>query len=82
MIRAVRHAGKLGRILLITSDIYDELRQHITNGDVTASIFQNQYEQGKRGVHMLYHALADQQTYDNSVMIDPQIIMASNLDLF
>lgn len=31
---------------------------------------------------MLYHALADQQTYDNSVMIDPQIIMASNLDLF
>ena len=82
VIRAVRHAGKLGRILLITSDIYDELRQHITNGDVTASIFQNQYEQGKRGVHMLYHALADQQTYDNSVMIDPQIIMASNLDLF
>ena len=82
VVRAIEHEGRLGKVMLVTSDIYDELRGWIAEGIVTASIFQNQFEQGRRGIHMLYHALADNESYDDVVMIDPQIILASNLECF
>lgn len=82
VIRAIDKMGRLGEILLVTSDIYDELRDWIVGGAVTASIFQNQFEQGRQGLHMLYHALADNESYDDVVMIEPQIILASNVDRF
>lgn len=82
VIRAVRERGMAGKILMITSDISDELRTCIQEGVVTATIFQNQYEQGKRGLHMIYQALANNEPVCGNIMIDPQIIMNSNLDLF
>ena len=82
VLRAVRERGLAGKILMITSDISEELRACIRDGVVTATIFQNQYEQGKRGLHMLYQALANNEPVHGNIMIDPQIVMRSNLDLF
>jgi len=82
VIRAVRERGMAGKLLLITSDINDELRERIADGTVSASIFQNQYEQGRLGLHKLYNALANGEETDGSVIIDPQIVLASNLCLF
>lgn len=82
VIRAVREKGLAGRLLLITSDINDELRACITEGTVTASIFQNQYEQGRLGMHRLFNALAKDAVAEDIIAIDPQVIFASNLELF
>ena len=82
VIRAVREKGLAGRLLLITSDINDELRACIREGTVTASIFQNQYEQGRRGLHKLFDALAKDEAVEDTITIDPQIIFSSNLELF
>lgn len=82
VIRAVREKGLAGRLLLITSDINDELRRCIQEGTVTASIFQNQYEQGRRGLHKLFDALSKDEAVEDTIAIDPQIIFASNLELF
>jgi len=57
VIHAVQEKGRAGKILLITSDISNELRKLIEAGIVAASIFQNQYEQGRRGLHKLFDAL-------------------------
>lgn len=82
VIRAVEEHGLSGKVLMITSDIYDELRGYIRSGTVTASIFQNQYEQGRQGLHALYQALIGEEPGQDTIMIDPRIIMASNLELF
>jgi ABC-type sugar transport system substrate-binding protein len=82
VIHAVQERGRAGKILLITSDISSELRKLIECGIVSASIFQNQYEQGRRGLHSLYHALDTAETGEEIIAIDPQIIMSSNLSLF
>ena len=82
VIRAVRERGMAGRLLLVTSDINDELRECINDGTVAASIFQNQYEQGRLGLHKLYSALAYNEAVDKNVTIDPQIVLSSNLSLF
>jgi len=82
VIHAVQEKGRAGKILLITSDISNELRKLIEAGIVAASIFQNQYEQGRRGLHSLYHALDTAEAGEEIIAIDPQIIMSSNLSLF
>ena len=82
VIRAVRERRMEGKLLLITSDISSELRELIQGGIVTASIFQNQYEQGKRGLHKLHQALDAAEPVEERISIDPQIILSSNLSLF
>lgn len=82
VIRAVKEHGLAGKITLVTSDIYDSLRTEIEQGFVVASIFQNQYEQGKRGLHALYQALTDESYEIQNITIEPRIILNSNLSLF
>lgn len=82
VIHAVQEKGKAGEIILITSDISDELRRLMKEGIVSASIFQNQYEQGRRGLHSLYHALDTSEAVQEIIAIDPQIILNSNLSMF
>lgn len=82
IIRAVQEKGRERDLVLITSDISSELRALIEAGIVSASIFQNQYEQGRLGLHRLYHALDDAQAVEDTITIDPQIILGSNLSLF
>ena len=82
VIRAVEEAGLSGQICLVTSDIYQRLGEYISQGAVSASIFQNQYEQGRRGLSMLYRAIADGVKVKEEVLLPPQIILQSNLPLF
>ena len=82
VIQAVQERGLGGKIILVTSDIYEELRKWIDAGVVHASIFQNQYEQGKQGIHTLYQLLANDVPVGDQLVIDPQIILSSNLALF
>lgn len=82
VIRAVKEKGLAGQVMLVASDINDELRACIRSGAVAASIFQNQYEQGHRGLHMLYRALANGEEIPEFNAVDPQIILSSNLELF
>lgn len=82
VIRAVQEMGLAGKIILISSDISRELRELIQSGVVAASIFQNQYEQGKQGLHNMYQAVARSASVDEYISIKPQIIMGSNLSLY
>ena len=82
VIRAVKERGLAGKLLMITSDINRELRACISEGVVAASIFQNQYEQGRLGLRMLYECIANGETPGKVIAINPQIILSSNLDLF
>ena len=82
VIRSVVEHGLAGKVLLITSDISRELRGFIQCGTVTASIFQNQYEQGRQGLHMLYEVVGEGLDVPDTVRIQPQIILRSNLELF
>jgi LacI family transcriptional regulator len=74
--------GMGGKITVITSDIYDELRNYIEQGVVIASIFQDQYAQGKIGLKMLYQTIAEDVEVDDTILINPQIILRSNMALY
>ena len=82
VIRAVRECGRAGEVLIVSSDICAELAALIREGTVVASIFQNQYEQGRLGLHKMYDLLANNAATEDVVAIDPQIVMYSNITLF
>ena len=80
VIRAVREMQK--NPVLITSDLNAELRNAIRSGTVAASIFQNQYEQGRRGLHCMFRALTNGETITDTMMISPEIVLSSNMSRF
>jgi LacI family transcriptional regulator len=82
VIRSIKEHGLAGKICVITSDIYDELRKNINDGIVTASIFQDQYTQGRRGLRLLYQTIAENIEVTDRILINPQVIMHSNMELF
>lgn len=82
VIRSIKEHGLAGKIRVITSDIYEELRGHIRNGVVNASIFQDQFTQGRLGLRLLYQTVAENLNVDERTLISPQIILRSNMELF
>ncbi len=82
VIRAVRECGRAGEVLIVTSDISGDIKRLIEEGTVVASIFQNQYEQGRLGLHKMYELLANDAEVEETIAIDPQIVMYSNITLF
>jgi len=82
ILRAVCESGRMGEICIITSDVYEELRPYIREGIVSATIFQNQYQQGKLGLRLLYQSITEDLAVSDTTLISPQIVLASNLDLY
>ena len=82
VIRSVNKHGKAGRICLVTSDINDEIRECLDKGIVSASIFQDQYRQGRYALRYLYDYIESHQKIDDVTYIYPQIIMRSNMALY
>lgn len=82
VVEAVRDAGMGGKLCLITSDMYERLRGYIRQGLVQASLCQNQYEQGRQGLERLYWYLVEGSQGPDTVLLPPQIVLNSNLDLY
>ena len=82
ILRAVCERGKAGKLCIITSDVYTELKPYIKDGVVSATIFQDQYQQGKLGLRLLYQTIAEDLNVSDTILISPQIVLSSNLALY
>ena len=75
--------GLGGKIKIVASDVFPDLTDLIRKGIVNATIFQNPYMQGKRAVQCMFEYLAESKKLKNdSIHLDPQIVLSCNLDLF
>ncbi len=82
ILRAVCKRGRAGKLCIVTSDVYGELRPYIREGVVSATIFQDQYEQGRMGLRLLYQSIAEDLVVKDTVLISPQVVLSSNMDLY
>jgi LacI family transcriptional regulator len=82
VIRSIREHGLSGEIRLVTSDIYPGLVDALNDGTVIASIFQDQYSQGRMGLRYLYQTIAEGLKTEDTIRVKPQIVMRSNVELF
>jgi LacI family transcriptional regulator len=70
------------KIRLITSDLLQDIRTHIRNNVVQATIFQDPYKQGRDGFSNLYRMIAEGLKLDNQILVTPLILTKSNIDLY
>jgi LacI family transcriptional regulator len=82
VLKALAESGRLGRIRTITTDLYPELIPYIERGEVSASLYQRPYTQGKLAFEVLAAFLARGVVPHSDTRLAPHIILRSNLPLF
>lgn len=80
--KKLKELGLNEKIKLVTTDIFPELKDYIIDGTVQASIFQDPFTQGRQAVKCLYRHISGEEKLDSDILIKPQVIMKSNLELF
>lgn len=74
--------GLVGKIKVIASDIFPELNDYLGKGVVHATIFQDPFNQGRLAFKYLYEHIAEGKNFSSDILLKPQIVLSSNLELF
>jgi LacI family transcriptional regulator len=82
VLKALKDTGHLGRISVITTDLFPELAAYIRRGDVLASIYQRPQAQGRIAFDTLYHYLTEHRVPPRTYPLPPHFVIQSNLELF
>jgi LacI family transcriptional regulator len=82
VVRAVQERKRAGKIRLITTDLFREMIPHLQHGTISASIYQDPYQQGQTAVRLLVDYLANGATIPKTCFLNPGIVLRSNLNLF
>jgi LacI family transcriptional regulator len=82
VLRAMEEKGALGKIQIITTDLFPELVPFIESGALLATLYQRPFTQGKMALDLLLSYLVNGKKPDLRTRIAPHMIMRSNLSLF
>lgn len=82
VLRAACDANLLGRLTIITTDLFPELVPYIRSGEVVATIYQRPRAQGQMALRMLHEFLAEGGRRSHQVALAPHLVMRGNLDFF
>jgi LacI family transcriptional regulator len=82
VIQAARDSGMLGRLSIITTDLFPKLAEELRAGNVAATIYQRPRTQGRLAFQVLYNYLVDGRSPHPQVTLVPHLVMRGNLDYF
>jgi LacI family transcriptional regulator len=82
VIQAARDSGVLGKLAIITTDLFPKLAEELRAGNIAATIYQRPRTQGRLAFQVLYNYLADGRTPQQQVTLVPHLVMRGNLDYF
>lgn len=68
--------------IIIASDIFQELNDYIRKGIVTATIYQNPYQQAYNALRALALHLINGDPMPEEILVNPTIVLKSNLHLY
>jgi len=82
VIAAIEKRGLLGRVQLVTTDLFPEIVPLIESRGVLATLHQRPFTQGKMAFETLVRFLADGSKPSTLTRLAPHIVFRSNLSLF
>jgi LacI family transcriptional regulator len=82
VIRAAREVGALGRVKIITTDLFPELVPMIESGAVLATLYQRPLTQGRMAFEMLCKNVTTGAHPKMITRLAPHIVLRSNLSIF
>lgn len=68
--------------VIIASDVFPQMSEYIRSGIVSATIYQNPAKQARLGIMSLYEYLVEKKQQSPQILITPQIVIRSNLDVY
>jgi LacI family transcriptional regulator len=80
--RALKETGNAGRVKVVTTDLFPEMIPFFHDGTISASIYQQPYEQGRTAVRLLLDHLASRAPIPRSNTLSPSIVLDSALSQF
>jgi LacI family transcriptional regulator len=81
VLRAVQDAGQMGKLTIITTDLFPELVPLIRSGSVVATMYQRPLSQGRIAFESLYRFVVEGKCPPGYQKLIPHVVMSSNLDL-
>jgi len=82
VLQALDEEGMLGKIQVVTTDLFQQLVPMIEAGKILATLYQRPYTQGKVAFESLLTHLHEDRKTSPMVRLAPHIIFRSNLPLF
>jgi LacI family transcriptional regulator len=82
VLQALEEEGVLGKIEVVTTDLFQELVPLLESGKVLATLYQRPFTQGKVAFESLISYLIEAKKISPMVSLAPHIIFRSNLALF
>jgi LacI family transcriptional regulator len=82
VLQALEEQGLLGKIQVVTTDLFQELAPLIEAGKILATLYQRPFTQGKVAFERLITYLLEDKKTSPMVRLAPHIIFRSNLPLF
>ena len=82
VLQALSEEGLLGKIQVVTTDLFQELVPMIENGQILATLYQRPFTQGKVAFESLITYLSEEKKTRPIIRLAPHIIFRSNLPLF
>ena len=80
--RAISVLGLVGKVVLITTDLFREMIPYFENGAIQASINGRPYLQGQLAMRLLVDHLVWGHSLPSHYHLNPQVVLRSNLHLF
>ena len=80
--RALTESGLAAKVKLITTDLFKEMVPYFTSGVIAASMYQLPFEQGRLAVRSLAEHLLRGGSLPGEQLLNPTIVLRSNLKLF
>lgn len=77
--KKLEELGLQGKVRLVTSDVFEELREFMRRDVVQATIFQEPYQQGYMAVQQMYRCLAEGEPSPDVIYIRPTVVLQSNI---
>ncbi len=81
VLSAARNAGMIGKLSIITTDLFSELIPELRSGVVTATIQQRPMTQGRTAFRLLHQHLVEGEC-PPQVTLAPHLVTRGNLDFF
>jgi LacI family transcriptional regulator len=78
--RCIEENGFLGRVRVVTTDVFDEQIEYMNKGIVVATIHQNAELQGKLALRALYSYLSEGILPEPVILVAPQIALRCNVE--
>jgi LacI family transcriptional regulator len=82
VIRALEESGKLGKVQLITTDLFADLIPLIEQGQIVATLDQRPFTQGRLAFELMASYLVSGKRPKVQTRLSPHIVLRSNLPLF